>query len=129
MRNGHFRDLKNPKSTIRNPNSFRRIPDQVDFVSEKNNEVDLRVKTAENSFLVLSDTYYPGWKAYVDGKETKIYRADYNFRAIPLKPGEYRVKFIYDPISFKIGMVVSLLTLVGMVVYFFGQPRRAAPTK
>ena len=53
----------------------------------------------------------------VDGEEVKIYKANYNFRAIPLKAGEYEVKFIYDPISFKIGTLVSLLTLLGIIVY------------
>ena len=111
----------------------------------------LRVRAKENALLVLSDTYYPGWKAFVypvrydsynqvnpvdtnlsnrvDGEEVKIYKANYNFRAIALKAGEYEVKFIYDPISFKIGALISLLTLVGIVVYFIGRPRRVAPTK
>ena len=119
--------------------------DEVEFISESNNRVHLRVRTTENTLLVLSDTYYPGWKAFVypvryasynqgtlvdtnlsnrvDGKETKIYKADYNFRAIPLKAGEYEIQFIYDPISFKIGTLVSLLTLMGIVVYFVKRRR------
>ena len=91
---------------------------EVEFILEKDNELHLRVRAKENVLLVLSDTYYPGWKAFLNGKETKIYKANYNFRAIPLKAGEYEVKFIYNPISFKIGILVSLLTLIGVVVYF-----------
>ncbi len=59
-------------------------------------------------------------------RRLKIYRADYNFRAIPLKAGEHEIKFIYSPISFKIGMLVSLLTLIGIAVYFIGRPRLPA---
>jgi hypothetical protein len=106
------------KSEIRNPNSFSGLPNKAELLLEKNNELHLRVRTKENTLLVLSDTYYPGWKAVVNGREEKIYKANYNFRAIPLKAGEYEVKFIYDPISFKIGMLVSFLTLIGVVVYF-----------
>jgi hypothetical protein len=94
------------------------VPDKVEFLLEKNNELHLRVRAKENALLVLSDTYYPGWKAFGNGKEMKIYKANYNFRAIPLKAGEYEVKFIYDPISFKIGALVSLLTLAGIGIYF-----------
>src|SRR4030043_83888 len=59
----------------------------VEFISETNNRLVLQATTEENSLLVLSDTYYPGWEAFVDGKKTKIYRADYTFRAIPLDAG------------------------------------------
>jgi hypothetical protein len=147
MRNGkslHSVDRQNPQSAIRNPNSVGGLSNEVEFIVEKNNELHLRVRATENALLVLSDTYYPGWKAFVypvrydsynqvdlvdtklsnrvNGEEVKIYRADYNFRAIPLKPGEYEVKFIYNPFSFKIGMLVSLLTLIGIGVYFIGRP-------
>jgi uncharacterized membrane protein YfhO len=64
-----------------------------------------------------------------NGREEKIYRANYNFRAIPLKAGEYEVKFIYDPISFKIGALVSLLTLIGIAVYLIKARSSSIPKK
>jgi uncharacterized membrane protein YfhO len=75
----------------------------------------IHVKAAQNAFLVLSDTYFPGWKAYVDGKKEKIYRANYNFRAIALGAGTHKIEFIYDPLSFKIGAIITLLTLIGFI--------------
>lgn len=68
----------------------------------------------DSGYLVLSDTYYPGWKAYVDGKETKIYQANYNYRAIKLNPGQRRVEFSYDPTAYKVGKNISLVTLTGL---------------
>lgn len=97
---------------------------EVKIISESNNKLFLKVRVKENSLLILSDTHYPGWKVFVDGSPEKIYRANYNFRAIPLKPGEYEVKFIYDPISFKMGALISFLTLIGIVVYFVRRKRR-----
>ncbi len=85
----------------------------AEIISESNNRLALQVKVPEDSLLVLGDTYYPGWKAFVDGKETKIYRADYTFRAIPLNAGTHRVEFVYDPISFKLGAGVTLLGMLG----------------
>jgi hypothetical protein len=89
---------------------------KVEFISESNNKLQLQVMGAENGLLVLSDTHYPGWKAFVDGKETKIYRADYTFRAIPLNAGVHRVEFVYDPISFKLGAGVTFLGILGCII-------------
>ncbi len=100
------------------------LPQKVEFISESNNRLALQVGVAENSLLVLSDTYYPGWKAFVDGKETKIYRADYAFRAIPLNAGTHQVEFVYDPISFKLGAGVTLLGILGCIVFGWVGRRR-----
>jgi hypothetical protein len=97
-----------------------------EFISESNNRLTLRVKTGENGFLVLSDTYYPGWKVYVDGEKGKIYRANYAFRAVPLRAGIHRVEFVYAPLSFKLGAIITFLTIIGC----FGMgwiSRRGAP--
>jgi uncharacterized membrane protein YfhO len=66
--------------------------------------------------LILSDTFYPGWHAYIDEKEVKIYQADYIFRAVEIPPGEHKVEFIYAPASFKIGATMSLIALFLIVV-------------
>ena len=53
------------------------------------------------------------------GKQKKIMRANYAFRAIALEPGEYEVQFTYEPVSFKIGAFISLLTLIGIAAWFY----------
>jgi len=87
----------------------------VEFISETNNRLLLTVEAQEKAFLVLNDTYFPGWQAFVDGKRTKIYRADYTFRAIPLNAGTHRLEFVYDPMSFKLGAGVTLLGILGCI--------------
>jgi hypothetical protein len=91
---------------------------RVEFISETNNRLVLQATAEENSILVLSDTYYPGWKAFVDGKKTKIYRADYTFRAIVLSAGPHRVEFVYDPLSFKLGALFTFLGIIGCVLIY-----------
>jgi hypothetical protein len=86
-----------------------------EFISESNNRLQLQVEVSGDSFLVLSDTYYPGWKVYVDGGEKKVYRANYTFRAVPLRAGTHQVEFVYDPLSFKVGAVITFLTIVGCI--------------
>ncbi|MBI5969281.1 MAG: YfhO family protein [Deltaproteobacteria bacterium] len=85
----------------------------VEFISESNNRLQLLVETKENNILVLSDTYFPGWKVFVDGREEKIYRANYTFRAVPLIAGTHRVEFVYDPGSFKLGAGITFLGIMG----------------
>lgn len=67
-------------------------------------------------FLMLNDLYYPGWKAYVDGVKTKLYNADYLFRAVYLTQGKHNVVFRYKPVSFLIGSVISMLTFSCSIV-------------
>jgi len=95
---------------------FRGSQNKVEFISESNNRIQLLVKSTEDNLLVLSDTYYPGWKVLVDGKRTKIYRADYTFRAIPLNAGTHQIEFVYDPMSFKLGAGVTFLGILGCLL-------------
>ena len=95
---------------------FRGSQNKVEFISESNNRIQLLVKSTEDNLLVLSDTYYPGWKVLVDGKRTKIYRADYTFRAIPLNAGTHQIEFVYDPMSFKLGAGVTFLGTLGCLL-------------
>ena len=91
------------------------LPQKVEIISEKNNRLQLLVNSKEDNLLVLSDTYYPGWKAFVDGTPQKIYQADYAFRAVPLNPGTHRLEFVYDPMSFKLGAGVTLFGILGCI--------------
>lgn len=68
-----------------------------------------------DGFLVLSDTNYPGWKAFVDGREDRIYQADYLFRAVFLERGKHVVEFRYSPLSFRVGLAISLVTVAALL--------------
>jgi len=80
------------------------------------NYVKILTNTLAKGFLFLSDSYYPGWKAYVDGVETEIYQADYAFRAVYLTAGQHTVEFMYEPKLFRPASVASLLALLGVIV-------------
>ncbi len=88
------------------------------------NRLEYRYYSSEDAIAVFSEVYYPaGWKAYVDGKEQEILRADYILRALELEAGEHTVEFVYEPESFKTGKSISLassiiilLLLIGVVI-------------
>lgn len=91
-----------------------------------NNQILIRTKSSAAGFLFLSDNFYPGWQAFVDGQETKIYRANYSFRAVPLLRGEHEVKLAYIPNSFRVGSLLSLgsvFCLLSMSAFFYLKKR------
>jgi hypothetical protein len=88
---------------------------EVRVITYENNRMVLEVSTPEAALLFMSESYYPGWKAYVNGRQEEILRANYVFRAIPLGPGSHRVELVCQPLSFKLGMALSLLTIIGLL--------------
>lgn len=85
---------------------------KAEIVKYKPNRVVIEVNASGDGFLFLSDTYYPGWKGWVDGKRTKIYKADYYFRAVQVGKGKHKVEFSYFPSVFIIGLIGSALSAV-----------------
>lgn len=88
----------------------------VTIVQYQPNKVVINTSCNNNAFLFLSDNYYPGWKAYIDGQKTEIYRANWTFRAISVPNGKHKIEFIYSPLSFKIGIIISILIIIGLPV-------------
>jgi hypothetical protein len=82
------------------------------------NSFKVDVDMQQDGFLFLSENYYPAWKAYADGKETKIYKADYLFRAVYLDKGKHQVEFVFDSAWYDVAKNLSLLTLLGLLVIF-----------
>ncbi|HRQ40645.1 MAG TPA: YfhO family protein [Chloroflexota bacterium] len=87
------------------------VPAQATIRSYELNRVEIEVTTQSPAFLVLSDTWYPGWRATVDGDHTAVYRANSLLRAIYVPAGTHTVTFFYRPMDFMVGTAVSLLTL------------------
>lgn len=86
-----------------------------------NNEVFIAARLDAPGWLVLADSYFPGWKAYAQAvdsdeeTEITIHRADGNFRAVYLPAGQWSVHFKYTPMSFKIGIYVTFLA--GVILF------------
>jgi hypothetical protein len=80
----------------------------VEIVAYEPERVELRVALDAPGYLVLTDAFYPGWMAEVDGLAAPIQRADLYFRAVALKAGEHNVTFHFRPLSVRLGLGVSL---------------------
>ncbi len=79
------------------------------------NEMQLHVETPADAYLVLSEVWYPGWRATVDGVPAPVLRANYAFRAVRLGPGQHQVRLTFAPGSWTIGLAISGLTLLALV--------------
>ena len=89
------------------------------------NSVKLEAESKGNSVLFLSEVYYPEWKAYVDGKETRIYQAFGLFRAIYLEKGTHRIEFVFNPAKFYVGAAITVFTVIFVIVFgIFAYRRR-----
>ncbi|MCB0166298.1 MAG: YfhO family protein, partial [Anaerolineae bacterium] len=79
--------------------------------------VVVAVETDQPGYLVLSDAYYPGWRATIGRQPATLERANYAFRAVYVPAGQFTVEFVFDPVIWKIGLGVSVLTLLTLLVW------------
>lgn len=76
-------------------------------------EISIIISAERPCYLVLSDNYFPGWRAYVDDREVTIYRANGSFRLVAISTaGDHNLRFYYSPSSFKIGVAISLISVL-----------------
>jgi len=81
----------------------------------KPQRIVLESDRSTDGFLVLSENYYAGWKAEIDGQSTKIYQTDFSLRGIVVPKGKHRIEFSYMPASFVRGALLSALG-VGLLI-------------
>lgn len=86
-------------------------------------EVVVEVDAPAPGVLVLTDTWYPGWEATVDGTPTEILPANHVLRAVPITAGRHEVVFRYEPKPFVVGLWISGAALLAMVAIAVVNPR------
>ena len=87
-------------------------PDHVVAVSEKPSSVQVNVDMACTGMVVVSDNWFPGWVAAVDGKSARIWKMDMAFRGVVVDAGSHRVEMHYRPASVYFGVASLLCGLV-----------------
>jgi len=96
----------------------------IDFLQDTPNTITIRAASDSGGYLVLADTYYPGWRALLDGRTVEVLRANATFRAVEFPAGDHTVEFRYEPDSARIGALISLVTLVILAVGLLLSPLR-----
>jgi uncharacterized membrane protein YfhO len=91
---------------------------KIDMVNYSSDKVELEITFPGRGYLVSSEIYYPGWRVFVDGKESRIYRSNYSFRAVFVpSAGNHKVEFKFMPDSLRRGSLVTFLSLLFAVFY------------
>lgn len=86
--------------------------------------VEFRARSEGASLVVLSNLYFPGWRAWVNGEETRIRRVNANMQGVHLPPGESEVVMNYQPISFRVGLWFRVAGMAAMACALFARRKR-----
>ena len=100
--------------------------EEVRLVSYDAQRIAALVESPSDGYLVLTDTWYPGWKVSVDGRSAELLRADLIFRAVFLPAGKHEVVFTYEPASFRIGTMMTILAALLIVLALLLARRQSA---
>ena len=85
------------------------------ITAEASDRLRVEVELDGDGYLVVADTYDPGWRARVDGREADLLRADTCFRALALPAGRHTVEMVYRPPVVLAGLLASAIALVVVV--------------
>ncbi|MFY9608212.1 MAG: YfhO family protein, partial [Blastocatellia bacterium] len=92
------------------------------IVEDKRNRVVIETDNQNAEMLVLSDNYYPGWKAFVDGEPATIYQSNCTMRAVAVPAGRHLVSFVFAPLTLRVAayasVIAAVLTLISLVFRF-----------
>lgn len=93
-------------------------------------KIDFAYTSSGDAFVIFSEQYFPGWRAYLDGKETRIFPADFLLRGIFIDAGEHKLSMVYQPDGFRLGLYASLAALAGLIIFTLGSSAaRAKPER
>lgn len=89
-------------------------------VKHENHYIKIEANATGNNFLFVSEIYYPpGWKAYIDGEETEIYKTNYAFRGLVVPEGKHTIEFKFHSSAFETGrtlsLIVNILTILALI--------------
>lgn len=99
-----------PDSQIADHSEF-----DFELIAQNAQKLTAEVTLPKAGWLIHAAAYYPGWRAYVNGEQVPIYAANYSQQAVYLEAGKHRVRFRYDPWSFKIGLLLTVLSCAGVL--------------
>jgi hypothetical protein len=90
-------------------------PGQVLEIARRNERLRVEATSRTDGILVVNDSYWPGWRATIDGKEVPIWRADFLVRAVPWPAGRHVLEMKYDPPEVRIGWIISLTGAIAFI--------------
>lgn len=118
MNTGTF-DLRTTALTVQSKPSLATCdaPDKVTAIDDKaTTSLSVKVDMACRGLLVISDNFYPGWKAQLDGNAVDIWKVNTAIRGVIVPAGRHTVTMEYRPMSVYFGFFLTLAGLAGAIV-------------
>jgi hypothetical protein len=97
---------------------------QVLDIVRNSNSLKIEAASRDDGILVVNDSYWPGWRAAIDGREVPVWRADFIVRAVPWPAGHHVLEMRYDPPEVRIGWLISLIGAIALTVLLIFEWRR-----
>lgn len=91
--------------------------ESASVIGRTNNTITIQATAVEPRLLVLSDTYYPGWQATIDGEPAKILKTNVALRGVVVPPGSHTIAMTFRPATFYLGLTLSLLTFLVLLLW------------
>lgn len=95
------------------------IKASANIVLYNSQDIKIEIDSNNRAPLIISNIYYPGWKAYIDGKESKIFKANGIFQLIMIEKGNHTVEFKFQPKSFYNGLYISIFGIALSLISAF----------
>jgi hypothetical protein len=100
-------------------------PGDVTVTKYEPSRIELSLRASRASLLVLSETYYPGWKAWIDGQPTPIHSVDIALRGVVVPAGAHQLRMEFRPVILPVSLGISLATAILLVIFAFTRRMRA----
>ncbi len=91
-------------------------PEEAQVLRYEPNKIEIEIVAQSSAYLVISDTFYPGWKAKLDGESQPILLSNYAFRSLQIPAGKHHLTMSYEPKSLKIGCLISLAAVFVLLI-------------
>jgi uncharacterized membrane protein YfhO len=100
---------------VSNQSTATILRNEVAIEEHSVNAYDFRIQSQGRALLVVSQIYYPGWKALVDGERVPVVSANYALTGIPVPAGAHHVRLMFDPFSFKMGLAITIISMISII--------------
>lgn len=87
----------------------------ITITEQQPNKIMIATSSTSPGYVVIANTWYPGWSAWVDNQPSTIWKANYLFQAVQIPAGDHHVVVTYRPGIFITGCVISILALIGII--------------
>ena len=126
-------EYKKAISLVKKDKSLIIKESKVNLLEETANKITLQVEAPASGYVVLANNHFKDWKAYDNGIETPILKANFYQQAIRVSSGKHQIKLIYYPFSFILGLIITLITLFillcSVLAYFYFNKNKPSQVK